>query len=97
MMQDYLQFNVAHKDLLERAESGQINDEYLWFAAHNLLVAETIYRLNKNDKSWRAAAIHIAKNQKPYLLYEKFPCEEYDQSFIKALQKDVDNAICPQK
>lgn len=49
MMQDYLQFNFAHKDVINRPAIGQVDDEYLWLASHNLLVAETIYKLNEGD------------------------------------------------
>ena len=62
IMQDYLQFNFTHKELLGRGERGQIDEEYLWFAAHNLLTAETIYNLNRGDKAWEAAVIQIANN-----------------------------------
>lgn len=97
MMQDYLQFNVAHVDIIERGKQGQIDSQYIWFAAHNILVAETIYRLNEEYEYWRSAVIGIAEKHKPYLLHKEFPCGDYDSGFITLLREKVDGNICPKK
>jgi hypothetical protein len=95
MTQDYIQFNFAHSDVLKRGLAGQIDEDYLWFASHNMLVAETIYKLNEGDEGWEATVIHMANNHKPFLLHEAFPCKEYDPKFVRFLQDRVDKNVCP--
>ena len=97
MMQDYLQFNFAHKDVINRPAAGQIDDEYVWLASHNLLVAETIYKLNEGDVGWEATVVRIANDNKPFLFHESFGCKEYAPRFIRFLQDKVDKNVCPKR
>jgi len=94
IMQDYLQFTFTRQDIANRPSTAPIDDQYLWFAAHNMLVAETIYKLNIGEQAWEATAAHIIDDHRPFINHKSFPCAEYDPRFISFIRKHIGQNIC---
>src|SRR6266851_5844657 len=87
LMQDYLRLRLEHPEFPIRASSTPVDDKYIWFASHNVLIAETIYKLNRGDRGWEDTALGIVKDHQPFVYHAEFPCSEYDPQFRAFIQE----------
>lgn len=94
LMQKYFTFKIEHPSLARHSASDPINDEYEWYAAHNLLIAETIYKKNEGDEGWEGASLDIVNDHIAYVSSLSFPCKEYHPRFILFIQKKIDKNLC---
>jgi len=89
-----VELTVKYNELMSQARSGPGSEKEFWRENLGLTIAESIFRLRKNDFGWRETVMWMLSNHVAHLKQTGLNCPTYDADFVQLANSVTHTDLC---
>ena len=90
----YVKYNEMMSQLPPRAKPGPTQKKEFWPENLGITIAESIFRLRKNDDGWKETVVFMLSNHESHLRQTGLNCPTYDAEFVKLANQLTKDDLC---